>query len=137
MFLVGAAGAVFSSLLGVWQAIPYLFADCWTLVRHRPSAEGTLTNPRVVDTRSLPYRGYLVGLAIVPMLGLAWSFQEIQKLYAVVGATFIPFLAIALLILNGRSEWVGDRFKNRPVTVGVLVMILAFFVWIAWRTVVS
>ncbi len=137
MFLVGAAGAVFSSLLGVWQAIPYLFADCWTLVRHRPSTEGTLTNPRVVDTRSLPYRGYLVALAIAPMLGLFWSFQEIQKLYAVVGATFIPFLAIALLILNGRSEWVGDRFKNRPLTVGVLVMILAFFVWIAWRTAVS
>ena len=27
MFLVGAWAAIFSSLLGVWQAVPYLFAD--------------------------------------------------------------------------------------------------------------
>jgi len=32
-FLVGAWGAVFSSLLGVWQSVPYLFADCWRLIR--------------------------------------------------------------------------------------------------------
>ncbi len=71
------------------------------------------------------------------MLGLFWSVQEIQKHYAVIGATFIPFLAVALLILNGRSKWVGEQFKNRPPTVGVLVAILVFFIWIAWRTVVS
>lgn len=34
-FLVGAWAAVFSSLLGVWQAAPYLFADFWSLVRRR------------------------------------------------------------------------------------------------------
>ena len=67
------------------------------------------------------------------MAGLFWRFQEIQKLYAIVGATFIPFLAIALLILNGRSEWVGEQYRNRPATVAVLLATLAFFMWIAWR----
>ena len=137
MFLVGAAGAVFSSLLGVWQAIPYLFADTWGLVRRRPSTDAAMTDSVVIDTRSLPYRGYLLALAVVPMLGLFWGFQEIQKLYAVIGATFIPCLAVALLILNGRSKWVGEKFKNRPPTVGALVAILVFFMWIAWKTVVS
>ena len=58
------------------------------------------------------------------------------RLYAVIGATFIPFLAIALLVLNGRAEWVGERFRNRPATVAVLVATLAFFVWIGWRSIV-
>ena len=131
---IGAAGAVFSSLLGVWQAIPYLFADTWGLLRHHDGVEND-EKPGAIDTRALPYRGYLFALAFIPMLGLFVRFQEIQKLYAVIGATFIPFLAIALLVLNGRSDWVGKEFRNRPATVVVLVATLAFFLWIAWRTV--
>ena len=129
LFLVGAAGAVFSSLLGVWQAVPYLFADTLGLLRE----DGAAPAEASVDTRSAAYRGYLFALAIVPMAGLFWRFQEIQKLYAIVGATFIPFLAVALLILNGRSEWVGEQYRNRPATVAVLLATLAFFIWIAWR----
>src|SRR5690606_15335089 len=37
LFLLGTFGTVFSSLLGVWQAVPYLFADCWQLVRKGPA----------------------------------------------------------------------------------------------------
>ncbi len=129
LFLIGAAGAVFSSLLGVWQAVPYLFADTLNLLREDAEAPAEAA----IDTRSATYRGYLFALAIVPMAGLFWRFQEIQKLYAIVGATFIPFLAVALLILNGRSEWVGERYRNRPATVAVLLATLAFFLWIAWR----
>ncbi len=129
LFLIGAAGAVFSSLLGVWQAVPYLFADTLNLLREDAEAPAEAA----IDTRSATYRGYLFALAIVPMAGLFWRFQEIQKLYAIVGATFIPFLAVALLILNGRSEWVGEQYRNRPATVAVLLATLAFFLWIAWR----
>ena len=95
MFLVGVLGAVVSSLLGVWQAVPYLFADLWsmTFVRHEAGA----ARP-AVDTRAAPYRVYLWLLALVPMLGLVLSFKEIQKLYATMGATFIPLLALALLL---------------------------------------
>lgn len=129
LFLIGAAGAVFSSLLGVWQAVPYLFADTWSLLHE----DGKATPIAAIDTRSPTYRGYLFALAIVPMAGLFWRFQEIQKLYAIVGATFIPFLALALLALNGRTEWVGEQYRNRPATVIALVATLAFFAWIAWR----
>ena len=129
LFLVGAFGAVFSSLLGVWQAVPYLFADTLGLLRE----DGKPPAHAMIDTGSPAYRGYLVALAIVPMAGLFWRFQEIQKLYAIIGATFVPLLAIALLILNGRAEWVGERFRNRPATVVALLATLAFFIWIAWR----
>jgi Mn2+/Fe2+ NRAMP family transporter len=131
MFLIGSGGAVFSSLLGVWQSVPYLFADTWKLFHARNRHNDPASN--VVDTESRPYRSYLIGLATVPTLGLFWSFQEIQKFYAVVGATFVPFLCVGLLILNGRSEWVGERFRNRPITVVTLILILAFFAWMGWR----
>jgi Mn2+/Fe2+ NRAMP family transporter len=131
LFLVGAAGAVFSSLLGVWQAVPYLFADTLGLLRE----DGRASADAAIDTRSPAYRGYLFALAIAPMVGLFWRFQDIQKLYAVIGATIIPFLAIALLVLNGRADWVGKRFRNRPATVVVLLATLAFFLWIGWQSI--
>lgn len=130
IFLVGALGAVYSSLLGVWQAVPYLFADLWGLLRG-PEREISGGEMRV-DTRSTAYRGYLAAMALLPMAGLFRGFGEVQKFYAVVGAWFFPFLALALLLLNGRSAWVGKAYRNQPLTVAVLVAVLVFFAWIAW-----
>lgn len=122
-FLVGAWGAVGSSLLGVWQSVPYLFADFWGLMRARRSGAAR----PMIDTRSAPYRLYLYALASVPALGLGYSFQSMQKIYAIVGAAFMPLLAVALLLLNGRPGWVGDA-RNRRSTAVVLVLMVVFFV---------
>lgn len=130
LFLIGAFGAVFSSLLGVWQAAPYLFADIWDLFLKKTATRRK--TGALVDRRSLPYRTYLFAIAIVPMLGLIVQFREIQKIYAIIGAAFIPMLAALLLILNGRRKWVGAS-TNRPSTVLALIVILLFFGWIAWR----
>ena len=65
------------------------------------------------------------------MLGLRFSFREIQKLYAVVGASFMPLLGLALLILNGRADWVG-RHRNRPATIFVLLATVLFFLLAGW-----
>ena len=61
-FLIGFWSAVFSSMLGVWQGVPYLFADFVQQYTYRPE------RPLRVDTRSPSYRGYLVYLALPPML---------------------------------------------------------------------
>lgn len=127
-FLVGVLGAVASSLLGVWQAVPYLFADLWSMSFGRHAAGAARP---AVDTRAAPYRVYLWLLALVPMLGLVVSFREIQKLYATVGATFIPLLALALLVMNGRRAWVGGH-SNRWPTVIVLLATLVFFAALGW-----
>jgi Mn2+/Fe2+ NRAMP family transporter len=129
-FLLGAFGAVFSSLLGVWQSVPYLFADFWSIVRggRTPGVDGG------IGARSLPYRAYLFALAVVPMLGLLFSFREVQKVYAVLGALFMPMLAATLLLLNGRPDWVG-RLRNRPLTTVVLVATLALFLFFGYREV--
>ena len=161
VFLIGAWATVFDSLLGVWQAVPYLFCDFWNLFTRGRAARGfevvmparsETLNPNLettskhevamphtvgaVDDRCFAYRAYLVGLATVPMVGLWFNFVYVQKAYSLLGAVVMPLLAVALLMLNGREQWVG-RYRNRPVTIAVLVAILAFFVYAAWVTVTS
>lgn len=145
-FLVGAWAAVFSSLLGVWQATPYLFADFWSLVRHGrspgggrglaadpppPEEPGTERSPAAatarIDRRGPLYRGYLLFLATVPVLGVVRPFEDVQRAYAVFGALVMPGLAAALLYMNGKREWVGSGSANRPLTVFVLIGVLLFF----------
>lgn len=116
VFLIGAWCAVASSLLGVWQSVPYIFADFVMLLQRRGAV------PRET---SRPYRVYLVLIAIVPILGLVRSFEHAQKFYAIFGACFIPLLALTILILNNRRDWIGDRLRNRWTSNLVLLTALA------------
>lgn len=125
LFLIGAWGALFSSLLGVWQAVPYLFADVGRVlgwIRIRPAG---------LDS-STAYRGYLLALALLPTFGLLSGFERMQKLYAMVGAAFIPVLALALLIMNGSRVRLGP-LRNGGATVALLTGVLLFFVVLAVR----
>jgi len=126
-FLIGAFGAVFSSLLGVWQAVPYLFADVCRQFQG-DNKEG------MVNEKAMPYRAYLFALAIVPMLGLMVSFKEIQKLYAIIGAAFLPLLAIALIVMNSRRAWVGEQANRWPshVLLSATVIFFAGMAWMKW-----
>ena len=126
LFLIGAFSAVFSSLLGVWQAVPYLFADIWALFFKQSDK---LSSENI--SKSKPYRIYLYAIALIPMAGLFFGFKEVQKLYAVAGALFIPLLAAGLLVMNGSRLKMG-YFTNRPLTAAVLWLTLAFFAFMAW-----
>lgn len=133
-FLIGAWSALFSSLLGVWQAVPYVFADFCGLIRRGGEATGGVP----VDTRGRAYRTYLFLIALVPMAGLFGRFRAVQKAYAIFGALFMPMLAVALLVLNGRARWVGAKMRNRPATTAVLaatvVLFLAAFIFLVKKT---
>jgi Mn2+/Fe2+ NRAMP family transporter len=122
LFLVGFWGAVFSSLLGVWQSAPYLFADFLVITRgQKPPAELAATTP---------YRLYLLAIAFVPMPLLWLKVDQVQLAYAIMGALFMPLLALTLLIMNNRQDWVGNRFRNgwliNVLLVVTLVLIAAF-----------
>ena len=124
-FLLGAWCAIFSSLLGVWQAVPYVFADFCGLWRRRNA--DTNVPPVAIDTKSPAYRLYLFAIALVPMIGLLFSFEQVQKAYAIFGALFMAMLAVTLLLLNGRTAWVGRKLRNRRVTTVVLVLVTVLF----------
>jgi len=131
LFLIGAVGAVFSSLLGVWQSIPYIFSDAWLLSRQPREQLDKQQQPTMINTAAPSYRIFLILLATVPMVGLFTSFREVQKLYTVTGAFFIPFLAVGLLLLNSHSKWIGQQFKNGWPTNVSLIATIAFFLWAA------
>lgn len=125
VFLVGVWGAVATSTLGVWQGVPYLFADFMRSMRGRPERE--------VDTRGRTYRGFLIFLALPPMV-LLFADRPIWviRLYTLTGGLFMPVLAGSLLWLNSRRDLVGDH-RNGPLSTAALVTALALFVAIAVR----
>lgn len=117
VFLIGFWGAVFSSLLGVWQSIPYMFADFARIVTGIP---GPLA-------QSSPYRTSVVLIAILPLFLLFGPVREIQLTYGIMGALFLPLLALTLLLLNTRRKWVG-RANCNPLWINIALGAgLAFF----------
>ncbi len=125
LFLVGFWGAVFSSLLGVWQGIPYLFAD-FLAIR---SGRTTPGREKTDLTKSWAYRGYLIGMAIVPLVLLGTAVRPLQIANAVLGACFMPLLALTLLILNNNRRWVGEELRNGWLVNTVLVFTVVLFAY--------
>ncbi|UCC55879.1 MAG: Nramp family divalent metal transporter [Gammaproteobacteria bacterium] len=120
-FLVGFWSAVFSSMLGVWQGVPYIFSDFIQQYIHQP---GT---PSAVNTRSLAYRGYLLYIAVPPMVLLllikpVW----LVVIYAVAGAFFMPLLAVLLLYMNNRRSWVGGLCNGLTSNAVLLISVVVF-----------
>jgi hypothetical protein len=74
-------------------------------------------------------------MATIPMVGLWFGFAKMQKLYAIIGAMFIPMLVLVLLLLNTRIKYIGKDHKNHAITSFVLILILGFFIWVLWMTI--
>ncbi len=129
IFLVGAWAAIFSSLLGVWQVIPQVFADCMYALKGKPVELEGITKTRA-------YVFWLLVMALVPILSLEHSFKEVQKLYSMVGAFFMPVLAAALLWLN-REHLVTEKFKSHWVINTALSIVLVFFSYIGTSTILK
>ena len=121
-FLVGFWAAVFSSMLGVWQGVPYLFCD---FVRRSDSVavpaggSGGMHDPL--------YRVYLIGMSLLPMVLLAFGKPVwLVVIYAVVGSLFMPVLAVLLLYMNNQPGWMRD-FTNGRASNAALLLALGLF----------
>ena len=121
-FLVGFWAASFSSLLGVWNGVSLMFADYWGNLRGLTSGHP--------DTRvsGRYFRFYLLWLTFPPML----LFQLDRPIgliiaYGVLGALFMPFLAVTLLgLLN--SPRVSTEWRNGPLTNAAMLLCAVVFV---------
>jgi len=127
IFLWGFWGAVFSSLLGVWQSVPYIFADAVDLLRGPAGAPRRVRDLR----RTTPYRAAVVAIAVVPLFFLGAPVREMQLAYGVFGALFLPLLATALLVMNNRRRWVGSDFLSPGWLNGALAAALVLFAYLA------
>ncbi len=123
-FLIGFWGAVTTSMLGVWQGVPYLFCDFVGLMKRLPEER----HKAMLNSRSPWYRGYLFWLAVPPMALLFLNKPVgLVVVYSIIGALFMPFLAGTLLYMNSRRDWVGDELRNSWLTNILLVLALALF----------
>jgi Mn2+/Fe2+ NRAMP family transporter len=132
LFLVGFLAVTTTSLLGVWNGVSLLFTD-WTRTIRLPhgdkaeiGADTGTTSPATATTtgyeateaeRSLPFRAYLLWLTLPPMALLFFDRPfALTLVYGVLGAAFMPFLGISLIMLlnskriapEGRSGWLSN-----------------------------
>ncbi|MCX4545677.1 Nramp family divalent metal transporter [Streptomyces sp. NBC_01565] len=103
LFLVGFFATSFTSLIGVWHGVSLMFADFVT--KYRPSLAPAGTSRE----KSLPFRAYLLWLTFPPisLLFLDQPFGLVI-VYGVIGAFFMPFLALTLLWLLNSSRTPAD-----------------------------
>ncbi len=105
VFLFGFWGAVFSSMIGVWHGVPFLFANF--VIHYRKHTH--LIETRGSISRSWAYRAYLVYLAILPMSLLRLERPVwIVIIYTITGAFFMPLLAALLLYMNNNRVWLEN-----------------------------
>ncbi|MFI1807734.1 Nramp family divalent metal transporter [Streptomyces californicus] len=131
LFLVGFFATSFSSLIGVWHGVSLMFADFVERFR-APAAEeaGEQAGPAAADRqqRSAPFRAYLLWLTFPPMT-LLWLDEPFGLViaYGVLGAFFMPFLALTLLWLLNSSRTPGE-WRNGVVSNGMLALSGLLFV---------
>jgi Mn2+/Fe2+ NRAMP family transporter len=121
-FLLGFFATSFSSILGVWNGVSLMFADFL----------GTIRGLDVDDPRrrlgGSYYRAFIMWLTIPP-IGLLFLDQPIGLIiaYGVLGALFMPFLAITLLVLLN-TDRTPRAWRNRPLSNTVMGISALLFV---------
>ena len=133
-YSIGFWGATLSSLLGVWQGVPYMFADMYGILRRYPAE----TRNQLTRVTSKPYCIALIGMALIP---IPFTFLDqplfIVRTYTIVGSLFIPFLAATLLYMNNRVGWASPIGKNGWGANIVMVLVLAFFATVGIRDILG
>ncbi|MFD6414410.1 Nramp family divalent metal transporter, partial [Nocardia asteroides] len=132
LFLIGFFATSFTSLIGVWHGVSLMFADFLARLRGEREARGDeLASGR--RERSWAFRAYLLWLTFPPIVLL---FQDepfrLIIIYGVLGAAFMPFLALTLLwLLNSLNsartprEWRNGWLSNGMLTIaGLLFLVL-------------
>ncbi|MFC9653932.1 MULTISPECIES: Nramp family divalent metal transporter [unclassified Streptomyces] len=136
LFLVGFFATSFSSLIGVWHGVSLMFADFVERIRKErvgaAADEAGKTTEEVASgerERSVPFRAYLLWLTFPPisLLFLDEPFGLVV-VYGVLGAFFMPFLALTLVWLLNSSrtpkEWRNGILSNVMLTAAGLLFVV-------------
>lgn len=138
LFLVGFFATSFSSLIGVWHGVSLMFADFVERIRAGrgdvgaagAAAGGAGSGTVGRQERSVPFRAYLLWLTFPPMT-LLWLDEPFGLVigYGVLGAFFMPFLALTLIWLLNSSrtprQWRNGWLSNGMLgAAGLLFVVL-------------
>jgi hypothetical protein len=84
-------------------------------------------------TRTREYRGFLLCMALLPMLLLVFRAPvQVVRLYTITGALFMPLLAILLLYLS-RPKWLGAYASGMlmQVCLGLCLVLFGYLLFTA------
>ena len=119
LFLAGVWAAVATSMLGVWQGVPYLCADLLRNLRGRMGGG--------IDTRGVAYRAVLAWLAVPPMVLLVIERPMwVVRLYTTTSGLFMPLLAGSLLWLGRRRDLMGGLRLGAASTAALAASLVLF-----------
>lgn len=128
IFLVGVWSAVFTSIIGPWHGVSYLFADFVRIVRNNDKEEAITTEP--VPEKDKFFRLYLVWLTFPPMLLLFLGKPVALVLtYGILSAIFMPILSVGLLFLLN-SKRVRSKYRSGIINNSLLVLIVLLFAYL-------
>ncbi|MEV5545527.1 Nramp family divalent metal transporter [Streptomyces sp. NPDC052309] len=129
-FLVGFFATSFTSLIGVWHGVSLMFADFVARLRGEGEARGGDEVASGRRERSWAFRAYLLWLTFPPIV-LLFQGQPFRLIivYGVLGAAFMPFLALTLIwLLNSTRtprEWRNGWLSNGMLAIaGLLFLVL-------------
>ena len=126
--LVGIWAAVFTSILGPWHGISYIFADFVRILRD--SKRKIMTSHESISEKDTSFRIFLAWMTFPPMLLLFLQKPLLMVLlYGVLGAIFMPLLSIGLLYLLN-SKRVESAYRNSKMSNILLVLIVLLFVYL-------
>ncbi len=130
LYSIGFWAAVFAALLGVWQSVPYLYADFYAIWKNASAEERS----RLTEVGSAPYRAALAYITLVP-IPFAFLGRPLFVIvtYTIVGSLFLPFLAATLLWLHRKARWDERVPRNGWITTALLVLVLLLFLAIGIR----
>jgi hypothetical protein len=133
-YALGFWAAVFASLLGVWQSVPYMYADFWGIIRQYPAER----RAQLTKVSSTPYRLALLYITLAP-LPFAFLRQPLAVIvtYTILGSLFVPYVAATLLYLNNRVPWPSGVKKNGLWTNMLLILILLLFAVVGYGEIKS
>jgi Mn2+/Fe2+ NRAMP family transporter len=121
LFLVGFWAAAMSSLVGVWNGVSLMFAD---FVAH---ARGETSEDPDARLGGRYYRAYVLWLTFPPMV-MMFLDKPVGLIlaYGVLGAFFMPFLAVTLLWLLNTDRTPAEWRNKLGSNVAMAVCALAF-----------
>ncbi|MBU3071334.1 Nramp family divalent metal transporter [Aestuariicella sp. G3-2] len=121
IFLVGFWASSFSSLLGVWHGVSLMFADFVAHLLASDNDSGELVSDHVHA------RWYMLWLTF-PSMALLFIDRPFMLIvgYGVLGALFMPFLAMTLLLLLNSRQMPAD-WRNGWISNGLLAITCLIF----------
>ncbi len=128
IFLIGVWGAVFTSIVGPWHGMSYLFADFVRIVKNKGHKASGKEKP--INEKDSSFRFYLFWITFPPMLLLLFKQPvAIVLLYGALGAAFMPILAAVLLYLLN-SKHIDKTDQNGKVKNTIFGLIILLYVYL-------